>query len=154
MLAEDPCKSPRNHLCIASGWDKSTEPGTDDGVDLFIWGNAESCVTIIAASIPILRVLVRDAKTSYRSYYVSEPNDNNNTALTGSRVRGQNSVVVTGGRRDSNHAGNKLDDGSEKSILGGSTSPGKIIRKNEVVVEYQDRRDGESMEYEMGPMTS
>jgi hypothetical protein len=108
-------------------------------------------VTIIAASIPILRVLIRDAKTSYRSYYVSEHNDNN-TSSKRIRTRGQNSVVVTGGRRSDNSSNNKLDDGSEKSILEGRASPGKIVRKNEIVVEYQDRRDGESVEYEMGHM--
>lgn len=105
-------------------------------------------MTIIAASVPILRVLIRDVKTSYRNYYVSEQNDNN-TASRRSRVRGQNSVVVTGGRRSNNRSSNKLDDGSEKSILEGENSPGKIVRRNEIVVEYQDRKDGESMEYEM-----
>lgn len=123
----------------------------DDGVDLFIWGNAESCVTIIAASVPILRVLIRDVKTSYRNYYVSEQNDNN-TASKRSRVRGQNSVVVTAGRRSHITSTNKLDDGSEKSILEGRASPGKIVRRNEIVVEYQDRKDGESVEYELGHM--
>lgn len=121
----------------------------DDGVDLFIWGNAESCVTIIAASVPILRVLIRDVKTSYRNYYVSEQNDNN-TAPNRSRTRGQNSVVVTAGRRSHNPSTNKLDDGSEESILDGRASPGKIVRRNEIVVEYQDRKDGESVEYELG----
>ena len=33
-------------------------------MDLFIWGNAESAVTIIAASIPILRALFREFRTS------------------------------------------------------------------------------------------
>jgi hypothetical protein len=132
-------------------WQTLTQ--ADDGIDLFIWGNAESCVTIIAASIPILRVLIRDVKTSYRNYYVSEYNDNH-TASKRSRVRGQNSVVVTGGRRTHTTSSNKLDDGSEKSILEGRTSPGKIVRRNEIVVEYQDRKDGESVEYELGHMPS
>lgn len=123
----------------------------DDGVDLFIWGNAESCVTIIAASVPILRVLIRDVKTSYRNYYVSEQNDND-TASKRSRIRGQNSVVVTAGHRSHNPSANKLDDGSDKSILDGRASPGKIVRRNEIVVEYQDRKDGESVEYELGHM--
>jgi hypothetical protein len=33
---------------------------TADSVPLVIWGAAESAITIIAASIPILRALVRD----------------------------------------------------------------------------------------------
>ncbi len=46
------------------------------GVDLYIWGNAETSSSIIAACIPILRVLVRDVHTSARQYYVSG-NDGN-----------------------------------------------------------------------------
>lgn len=108
-------------------------------------------MTIIAASIPILRVLIRDAKTSYRRYYVSEHNDNT-AASKRSKMRSQNNtVVVTAGRR-TNHCTTKGDDGSEKSILEGRASPGKIIRKNEIVVEYQDRKDGESVEYELSHM--
>lgn len=125
----------------------------DDGIDLFIWGNAESCVTIIAASIPILRVLIRDVRTTYRNYYVSEQNDNL-TATRRSRTRGQNSVVVTAGRRNNSDSTNKLDDGSEKSILEGRASPGKIVRRNEISIEYQDRKDGESVEYELGHLPS
>ncbi|RKU41325.1 hypothetical protein DL546_004840 [Coniochaeta pulveracea] len=119
-----------------------------DGIDLFIWGNAESCVTIIAASIPILRVLIRDAKTSYRNYYVSEHNDNPGAVSNRSK---NNTVIVTAGRR-THHGTLKRDDDSEKSILDGEPSPGKILRRNEIVVEYQDRKDGESIEYELSHM--
>ncbi|KAL2196798.1 hypothetical protein P885DRAFT_69282 [Corynascus similis CBS 632.67] len=35
-----------------------------DGIPLWIWGNAEVCASIIAASIPMLRVLVRDVRMS------------------------------------------------------------------------------------------
>ena len=34
---------------------------TADGISLYIWGNAEVCSAIVAASIPMLRVLIRDA---------------------------------------------------------------------------------------------
>jgi hypothetical protein len=36
----------------------------DDNVDLFIWGHAESAVTIMAASVPILRALFREFHSS------------------------------------------------------------------------------------------
>ncbi|KAL2143976.1 hypothetical protein VTI28DRAFT_9728 [Corynascus sepedonium] len=35
-----------------------------DGIPLWVWGNAEVCASIIAASIPMLRVLVRDVRMS------------------------------------------------------------------------------------------
>lgn len=105
-------------------------------------------MTIIAASIPILRVLIRDAKTSYRNYYVSEHNDN--TGAVSKRSK-SNTVIVTAGRRTQNGTV-KQDDDSEKSILEGKASPGKILRRNEIVVEYQDRKEGENMEYEMSHM--
>lgn len=150
MLAADPCML--NRYLNPKKTQKLIAAQIDEGIDLFIWGNAESCVTIVAASIPILRVLIRDVKTSYRKYYVSEHNDNTSSARK-SRVRGPNhSVVVTAGRRSNNASGSKLDDGSEKSILDGKTSSGKIVRRNEVVIEFQDRKDGESVEYELGHM--
>lgn len=151
MLSQDSCKC--RIAAVGALVAKYLNMEADDGIDLFIWGNAESCVTIIAASVPILRVLIRDVKTSYRNYYVSEHNDNT-TASKHAKSRGQNSVVVTGGCRSMNPSTNQLDDGSEKSILEGSASPGKIIRRNEVVVEYQDRKEGDDIEYELGRMPS
>jgi len=35
----------------------------DDGVTLVIWAGAEAAVTIMAASVPMLRMLVRSPKT-------------------------------------------------------------------------------------------
>jgi hypothetical protein len=34
----------------------------DDGVTLVIWGSAEAAVTIMAASVPMLRTLVRGSR--------------------------------------------------------------------------------------------
>lgn len=42
----------------------------DEGKDLITWGSAETAVTIMAASIPVLRVLVRDIASS-RGYFRS-----------------------------------------------------------------------------------
>lgn len=38
---------------------------TDEGASLVIWGVVEAAVTIVAASIPVLRVLIRDANKSW-----------------------------------------------------------------------------------------
>lgn len=88
-----------------------------EGVDLWIWGNAEICSSIIAACIPMLRVLVREAKSSdqYHSGYANE------TYVTGNYSR---FVSVTGrpgpkGTREVEL--HKMDDdGSDRSILGSS----------------------------------
>jgi hypothetical protein len=39
---------------------------TDDGTPLVIWGIAESAVTIMAASVPMLRILVRTVNATNR----------------------------------------------------------------------------------------
>ncbi|KAK1758832.1 hypothetical protein QBC47DRAFT_409662 [Echria macrotheca] len=57
-----------------------------DGITLFIWGNAESCVTIIAASIPILRVFAREVKTRY--YTTRGGGDTQNQRDYGNGTRG------------------------------------------------------------------
>jgi hypothetical protein len=95
-------------------------------------------------------VLVRDVQTSARKYYVSnndQNNTHNNQTARKSKIRSQNNtVVVTAGR---SRAAQKHDDWSDKSILQESPSQGKIVQTNEIAVEYQDRKDGESVEYEM-----
>jgi len=60
--------------------------GTTTGttVQLVVWGVAESAITIIAASIPILRALLRDSKASMMD--ASTP-----VGETGSRIRRQRS---------------------------------------------------------------
>ncbi|KAK3328721.1 hypothetical protein B0H66DRAFT_578817 [Apodospora peruviana] len=94
-----------------------------DGVDLFIWGNAESTITIIAASIPILRVLIRDVTNSRRYYRSDFTHRGTMSKLTGgSTGRQSHTLVVTisaGGPLNSHpDSGRKThDDGSDKSIL-------------------------------------
>lgn len=39
-------------------------PSSDNGIELVLWGNAESAVTIVAASVPVLRVLIRDVRST------------------------------------------------------------------------------------------
>ncbi|KAF6814460.1 hypothetical protein CSOJ01_04011 [Colletotrichum sojae] len=138
---------------------------TYDGSDLVIWGTAESGVTIVAASIPVLRVLVRDVASSARKYY----GGSSGTRTNGSRfgVARSNTVTVTTTTANNSHHGasrkgstrrkDKLaDDRSDRSILGGEEELefGKIVKTHEVVVQY-DRRsdyDGHNESYEMNQM--
>lgn len=116
----------------------------DDGIDLFIWGNAESCVTIIAASIPILRVFVRDATNTARRYYGAD----NHTAATrhGHNLGSKNNTVVITSRPRT--ARDKEDDWSDKSIINEQRPPsgtGRMV-ESEVGVEYGGRKN---LEYGM-----
>jgi hypothetical protein len=114
-----------------------------DGIVLFIWGNAESCVTIIAASIPILRVFARDIKTTTRRYYATGAE----TYGPGTKRTRNNTVVVTATR--SRAGREKQDDWSDKSILDNqNNSAGKIMHTSEVVVDYRTRKSDEK-DYEM-----
>lgn len=109
-------------------------------------------MTIIAASIPVLRVIVREVKSSARKYYVAGGETYPEGFTKQSRLRSQNNTVVVTAQR-SRMASHKQDDWSDKSILDGNRpNPGKIVQTNEVAVEYQDRKDAESMEYEMDDM--
>ncbi|PNH48092.1 hypothetical protein VD0004_g413 [Verticillium dahliae] len=115
---------------------------------LFIWGQAEPNVTIVATTIPVLRVLFRDM---HRSKY---------PAAAG--VSGQGDGSIGGGYLRSNGAsrfpastlrgatlvgdgskGREDDEDSEGSIL---RSKGGIVRTAEVTVEFGSRgvsRDGD-----------
>lgn len=101
---------------------------------LFIWGEAEPNTTVIAASIPVLRVLFRDISRTYygsstgaNGYLRSNPQsqfpaNNNNTTITVSEA--------------------KMDDeSSERSILRTpSMAKNAIMRTTQVAVKYDARR--------------
>lgn len=113
-----------------------------DAIDLWIWGNAEVSASIIAASIPMLRVLVRDAKTSrqYHSGYVKE------TGASGNRSRMitiSSRPAPTGSDLELHRLGD--DDQSDRGILvqnGEKVNPGKngIAQVTEFTVQYEDEK--------------
>ncbi|KAK0708884.1 hypothetical protein B0T21DRAFT_387589 [Apiosordaria backusii] len=57
-----------------------------DGVTLVIWGNAEAAVTIMAASVPMLRALVRTVRPSQRRHYYSSHSQSRRTERSSRRV--------------------------------------------------------------------
>ncbi|KAH7007334.1 hypothetical protein EDB80DRAFT_751959 [Ilyonectria destructans] len=99
-------------------------------VQLTIWDTTESFVTIMAASIPVLRVLIREAKSSARKHYHAE--DGHNTYHTQIVSRTHTSELqATRSAQDPT-----ADDGSDKRIL----KPHKgIFCTNEVAVEYHPK---------------
>ncbi|PKS13135.1 hypothetical protein jhhlp_000477 [Lomentospora prolificans] len=122
----------------------SADPGP--GVDLFIWGNAESCVTIIAACIPILRVLIRDVKSSAGRYYVSHRSGAvGGASAIQSKSRDHNTITITGGRKDNGY----LTPEDERELT--RESNGKIMQTKEIAIEYQNA-DNWTEEHELDDM--
>ncbi|KAK4223848.1 hypothetical protein QBC38DRAFT_548146 [Podospora fimiseda] len=109
-----------------------------DGIDLWIWNIAEVSVTVIAASIPMLRVLVRDAKTSrqYHSGYIKE------TGVSGNRSR-MVTIQSKAARMNSETEMHKMgDDRSDRSILAGNEKKNcGIVQVVDFTVKYDDDDD-------------
>ncbi|PKS05033.1 hypothetical protein jhhlp_008399 [Lomentospora prolificans] len=67
---------------------------SDHGAPLVIWGNAESAITIIAASIPLLRALVVEVRTSSSRRYALDKG-----SLSG-EIAGTSQVCTTASRNE------------------------------------------------------
>ncbi|KAJ2907128.1 hypothetical protein MKZ38_007643 [Zalerion maritima] len=116
-----------------------------DSLPIIYWGSTEIATCLIAASIPVLRVLIRDAKSSARKYYNQEDG-----AISTTRNK-NNTVIISTQKFRSAHS---PDDRSDKSILNdsGATS-GRVLMTNEVSVNYHDRKEDDSLRgYEMEPV--
>lgn len=99
---------------------------------LFIWGEAEPNTTVIAASIPVLRVLFRDIS---RTYYGSSSGANGYLRSNPQSQFPPNNDAAT-------VSGTKLgDESSERSILASPSEPkNAIMRTTQIAVEYDARR--------------
>ena len=125
----------------------------DDAADLVLWDVTETAVTMMAACIPLLRILIRDVRDSTRRLYHS--GGPTRTAKTAAAVPGLRGSGV--GTRESravvtSRSFQKGDDQSDKSILDSDTTlakPGQIKRTEEYSVEYHERRTGEPGTYEL-----
>lgn len=100
-----------------------------------MWDTTEVAVTIIAASIPVLRVLIREVKTSSPRYYLRSGEGETSR----SRIHASHHRVVVKSKPQE-----RRDDHSDKSILGMSSS--KIYQTREVEVEFTETNDDESFE--------
>src|SRR5687768_3238952 len=104
-----------------------------------LWGNAETTVTIIAASIPMLRVMLRDATTSKQasgsSGYYKEPS-------LGTGKRNTRTVTISSGpmASDVEMAKQINDDDSDKGILDethqDAIKMGRIVQTNDFHLKY------------------
>jgi len=126
--------------------------------DLAVWSTAEAAVSIMAASLPVLRVLIRDVKNSSANKYGRHTDETGDMygSTRKSHVRGyQNTTTVTVERLPSEERGYfGADDGaSDKSIIRDAAAPttaaGGIIRRDEVKVAYSTYRPEDSDGYEL-----
>lgn len=106
---------------------------------------AEPNATIIAASIPSLRGLVRDVRNNYANQYNS-PNAVGYLRSTNSKFRVHPSQNLTAADRN----GPSTDASSDKSILGQAKMGNGIERTTEITVDYDmESRHGHDDAYEM-----
>ncbi|KAK1749435.1 hypothetical protein QBC47DRAFT_418920 [Echria macrotheca] len=110
-----------------------------DSIELNYWSNAESAVTIMAASIPVLRVLIRDMKSTRDS--------TSSTRASGSMAVQNRRVMVSFGTNQSrprSRPGTDGTNGSELDILEREVAPsekGGIIQDAKSHVEASVYRD-------------
>jgi hypothetical protein len=130
---------------------------TYDRVDLTIWTMAEPAASIMAISIPILRMLYRELRSSNRSYFkrtkpsVANADPEQNMARKSQRYNnyskyGDHSVVIMTNAtwRESEEA---LQDPGSTSGHRDMPNPhaGGVLQTKEVIVNYEDN-NGSSMD--------
>jgi hypothetical protein len=131
---------------------------TAKSTDLTIWVITEIAVTIIAASIPVLRVLIRDVHSTARRYYVSRGSGKDSRLTTdksatgGSLYGGRSRATATVASMNGPTAPRSPDNWSDKSILESAAPTGRIKQTHEIKVEYGVDKYDLSSEYEMGPV--
>lgn len=102
-----------------------------------IWSCAEVATTIMAASIPVLRVLLQYIRSSAKKY----SSDRYGPSGAASNVRGTRgaTTIVTASRNAvKSHAAKEEDAGSDRSILSGGNA-NQIVQTSEYIVEFHDQ---------------
>ncbi|KAI6778035.1 uncharacterized protein J7T54_005822 [Emericellopsis cladophorae] len=120
-----------------------------NGVELVCWSASETAAAIIAASIPVLRVFIREKATSAGYNSTSRAARRDNVQL--SRVGGSRVDPVKDSRKVVNEvwvtAHNRGDGESDKSILRGNLGhsdgapEGTILQTNTFLVDTQSDQD-------------
>ena len=102
-------------------------------------GYTEVAMCLVAASIPVLRVLVRDKASTARRYYHQKG------VTTTSK---NNTVVVVSTQQQKNKKSKRIsrpDDLSDFSGTDEPAGPGRVLMTNEVSVNYRDRKEDDSI---------
>ncbi|KAF2453484.1 hypothetical protein BDY21DRAFT_126629 [Lineolata rhizophorae] len=116
--------------------------------NLLIWAAAETAITIIAASIPFLRLLIKAATSSLTNSPYGRSGSYNLQRLSVRRdgtTSSRTATVQCGIAEPVSKKQDDRSDRSDKSILG-VLNPTKtdIVHVQEVKIEYHDREDEES----------
>ncbi|KAI0025148.1 hypothetical protein F4780DRAFT_792719 [Xylariomycetidae sp. FL0641] len=128
-----------------------------DGVNLVIWSSAEVATAIMAASIPLLRVLVREVQSSRRYYHQTTSAMGDETRR--SRARGKSgggtrtTMTTTTHNTTNNHNNNNNnnnnkqdnddddDRSSDRSIIFQGAGLSRITKATEVQIQFHARSD-------------
>jgi hypothetical protein len=144
----------RYHL----GANTSTDAAIVQGYNLVAWSAAEVSTTIMASSIPVLRVLIREVTaTTTRRLYGSSSDDAYRKKSYGAASLARSNTVVVAGRpkqgvfevgitRLKSHRQPRADDGSDKSVLSYEPGKGEILQTQEINIQYHDRDSGFEMD--------
>jgi hypothetical protein len=142
---------------------------TDTSVELVIWSAAESTITIIASSIPVLRTLVHAHASQY---YNKSGGDNSAESgrlpsfvkpLSKSHTRTTSNAAAANNNNRNNI--NRQDDQSDRSILyrrDGNSTPNishqpscqDIIQTTKVTIEFREREEDDGYQYELDELPS
>ena len=117
-----------------------TDIRTDNGVVLIIWSTAESTITMMAASVPVLRtLLLRQPSKSAKQPIAASPK---RTFTGDTLVQNQNTVIIesSNGYSDTKRISfwGRLAD-EEREVDHVRMGSGQILRVNEVAVAYESR---------------
>jgi hypothetical protein len=124
-----------------------------EGANLVIWGVAETAVTIMAASIPVMRVLFRDVASTYRSrksgpgskYGLggSTLGGKSNLSSKGSVFsRNQNNTVITSNALPTPPKGGKCPSEDEIELSPRSQyDQDKIVQTSEISIKWHKHDD-------------
>ena len=109
-------------------------------IELNVWTNAEITVCIIAASIPVLRVLLKDVKSTLVRYGYGGSSSGNSRSRGETFQKSNNRATVLA-VKSKNSSGSRMDDDSEKDILefnGMGQGHSGILQKNEFAIEFDN----------------
>ncbi|KAI1139470.1 hypothetical protein F5Y05DRAFT_323455 [Hypoxylon sp. FL0543] len=126
----------------------------DDVFELSIWSIAEIATTIMAASIPVLRALVREATGTSGRLGCPITYIRHRSRKVASRVRSDHALLAAS--RRSKALKPCVDTASDdKAELNKTNTNGQILKMEEVHVQFADRgvEDDLDLEFQRGPRT-
>ncbi|KAL2840923.1 hypothetical protein BJX68DRAFT_246099 [Aspergillus pseudodeflectus] len=145
---------------------------TYDRVDLTIWTLAEPATSIMAISIPILRTLYREIRSSHKSYsrnqtgtHTHEPRTGTHTQATSADKKSKrhsnsisrgwkNSVQVMSNRgwQESQEALNEEEESMKSTATRSSPKQGGILKTEEFTVQHKRGSFSDKSSIELKPM--